>query len=124
MLNGGKSPRRKVPPRFPRLCSLYLLTNFGDVQLWALAHYEGSYGFGFLVWFVVRLYSTGLSQVGHWNQSWRGAATVCSGWLYRNSGAQRARFQSAGSGHGCILFCIFRANDQFALAGGAVDAGV
>jgi hypothetical protein len=43
MLNGGKSPRRKALPRFPRLCSLYPLINFGNVQLWALAHYEGSY---------------------------------------------------------------------------------
>jgi hypothetical protein len=43
MLNGGKSPRRKALPRFPRLCSLYPLINFGNVQLWALAHYERSY---------------------------------------------------------------------------------
>ena len=44
MLNGGTSPRRKVPPRFPRLCSLYPFDNFRDVQLWAMARYESSYG--------------------------------------------------------------------------------
>ena len=34
---------QKSTTSLPRLCSLYPLINFGDVQLWALAHYEGSY---------------------------------------------------------------------------------
>jgi hypothetical protein len=32
---------QKSTTSLPRLCSLYPLINFGDVQLWALAHYEG-----------------------------------------------------------------------------------
>jgi len=35
-LKARKSPRRKVPPRFPKVCgSLYLLINFGICHFWA-----------------------------------------------------------------------------------------
>ena len=50
----------------------------------------GILGFGFVVWFVIRLYQAGLKQLGHWNQSWRGALQLsclvgCTGILVHSA---------------------------------------
>jgi len=89
ILGWGLGTFETVYPAFRSFYTTLYINAAHDDYIQALIE-TGVIGFACAVWFITRLYRAGLRQLGHWNQSWRGALQLsalvgCTGLLVHSA---------------------------------------